>query len=126
MDQYQAGVCNIGGAEVARRRQVAILGGVIYLALAIYMIAQSTSPRTTLILFIPASIFAIGFIQSRKRFCLAYGLMGTFNFQKLGSITKVEDKAALAADRKMAGTIIVQAIGISLILTAAVIAINSI
>jgi hypothetical protein len=52
--------------------------------------------------------------------------MGTFNFQKLGSITKVDDKAALAADRKMAGTIIVQAIGISLILTAAVIAINSI
>lgn len=126
MDQYQAGVCNIGGAEVARRRQVAIFGGVTYLALALYMVAQNLSTQATFILIIPASIFAIGFIQSRKRFCLAYGLMGTFNFQKLGSITKVEDKAALAADRKTALTIIVQAVILALVLTAVVVVINSI
>lgn len=125
MDTYQAGVCNIGGAEVARRRQVAILGGVLYLALAIYSIIQSFSPLASLLLFLPSSIFAIGFVQSRKRFCLAYGLMGTFNFQKLGSITKVEDKVALAADRKMALRIITQSMGIALILTAAVVFINS-
>lgn len=125
MDTYQAGVCNIGGAEVARRRQVAIIGGIIYLALALYAVIQNFSPSASLVLFAPASIFAIGFVQSRKRFCLAYGLMGTFNFQKLGSITKVEDKAALAADRKMAIRIVVQSLGIAFILTALVIFINS-
>ena len=125
MDTYQAGVCNIGGAEVARRRQVAILGGVLFLALALYSIIQNFSPIATLVLIAPASIFAIGFVQSRKRFCLAYGLMGTFNFQKLGSITKVEDKAALAADRKMAFQIIVQSMGLALILTSIVALVNS-
>jgi hypothetical protein len=125
LDTYQAGVCNIGGAEVARRRQVAIIGGVIYLALALYAVIQNFSPSASLVLFAPASIFAIGFVQSRKRFCLAYGLMGTFNFQKLGSITKVEDKAALAADRKMAIQIVVQSLGIAFILTALVIFVNS-
>ena len=125
MDTYQAGVCNIGGAEVARRRQVAIIGGVIYLALALYAVIQNFSPSASLVLFAPASIFAIGFVQSHKRFCLAYGLMGTFNFQKLGSITKVEDKAALAADRKMAIRIVVQSLGIAFVLTALVIFVNS-
>jgi hypothetical protein len=125
LDTYQAGVCNIGGAEVARRRQVAILGGVLFLALALYSIIQNFSPIATLILLAPASIFAIGFVQSRKRFCLAYGLMGTFNFQKLGSITKVEDKAALAADRRMAFQIIIQSMGLALILTSIVALINS-
>lgn len=125
MDQYQAGVCNIGGAEVARRRQVAIFGGVTYLALAMYSIVGNFSPLASLLLMAPASIFAIGFVQSRKRFCLAYGLMGTFNFQKLGSITKIADKAALAADRKMALKIILQALFIAFILTAIVALINS-
>jgi len=125
LDTYQAGVCNIGGAEVARRRQFAILGGVLFLALALYSIIQNFSPIATLVLIAPASIFAIGFVQSRKRFCLAYGLMGTFNFQKLGSITKVEDKAALAADRRMAFQIIVQSMGLALILTSIVALVNS-
>jgi hypothetical protein len=125
LDTYQAGVCNIGGAEVARRRQVAILGGVLFLALALYSIIQNFSPIATLMLLAPASIFAIGFVQSRKRFCLAYGLMGTFNFQKLGSITKVEDKAALAADRRMAFQIIIQSMGLALILTSIVALVNS-
>jgi hypothetical protein len=125
LDTYQAGVCNIGGAEVARRRQVAILGGVLFLALALYSVIQNFSPFASLVLIAPASIFAIGFVQSRKRFCLAYGLMGTFNFQKLGSITKVEDKTALAADRKMAFQIIVESMGLALILTSVVALINS-
>ena len=56
---------------------------------------------------------------------MAYGLLGTFNFQKLGSISKVEDKSALAADRKMAIGIIVQALGLALILTSFVVVVNS-
>ncbi len=125
MEQYQAGVCNIGGAEVARRRQVAYLGAVLFLAAAAFSIINNYSAVASLIVIIPALIFSIGFVQSRKRFCLAYGLMGTFNFAKLGSITKVEDKAALAADRKTALAILVQSLGLSLALTSAIVLINS-
>lgn len=126
MSQYQAGVCNIGGAEVARRRQVAFLGGVVFLGVAAFSIINDYSGIASLISFLPALIFAVGFVQSKKRFCLAYGLMGTFNFAKLGSITKVEDKAALAADRKMALSILGQAFGLALILTSLVVFANSI
>lgn len=126
MSQYQAGVCNIGGAEVARRRQVAFLGGAIFLGVASFSLINDYSAIASLISFLPALIFAIGFVQSKKRFCLAYGFMGTFNFAKLGSVTKVEDKAALTADRKMALSILGQAFGLALILTSLVVLANSI
>jgi hypothetical protein len=59
-------------------------------------------------LFIPLFVFAIGFVQSRKKFCLAYGFMGTFNFGKLGQLSKVADSASRAADRKTALSILFQ------------------
>ena len=55
-------------------------------------------------------VFAIGFVQSRKKFCLAYGLMGTFNFGKLGQISKVSDPVSKKADRKTALSILAQSI----------------
>jgi hypothetical protein len=59
----------------------------------------------------------VGFIQSRKKFCLAYGFLGTFNFGRLGKVSRVADKASLAADRKPAATILVQSLGLAAILT---------
>jgi hypothetical protein len=43
--------------------------------------------------------------------------MGTFNFGKLGQLSKVADKASLAADRKTAFGILFQAISLALVLT---------
>jgi hypothetical protein len=43
--------------------------------------------------------------------------MGTFNFKELGSLSKVVDKQALAADRKTALLIILQSTGVALALT---------
>jgi hypothetical protein len=62
-------------------------------------------------------VFAIGFIQSRKKFCLAYGLAGTFNFGKLGQISKVSDPIAKKADRKTALSILGQSFALALGLT---------
>jgi hypothetical protein len=59
----------------------------------------------------------VGFIQSRKKFCLAYGFMGTFNFGRLGKVSRVADKASLAADRKTASSILMQSVGLAAILT---------
>lgn len=46
--------------------------------------------------------------------------MGTFNFGKLGELSKVSDKAAQAADRKTALTILAQSLGLAAVLTALV------
>jgi hypothetical protein len=43
--------------------------------------------------------------------------MGTFNFGKLGQLSRVSDKASLAADRKMATSILVQSLGLAAVLT---------
>jgi len=63
-------------------------------------------------------IFAVGFIQARKKFCLAYGFAGTFNFGKLGSISKVQSEADKKADRKTAIKIFVQSALLAAAITA--------
>jgi hypothetical protein len=62
-------------------------------------------------------IFAVGFIQSRRKFCLAFGLMGTFNFGSLGKLSRVASPQDRAADRKTAISILVQALSLALTIT---------
>jgi hypothetical protein len=124
VSQYQAGVCNIGPSEVARRRQVAYLGGALYISFVAVAILENFSSVTTIAALFPALIFSVGFIQSRRKFCLAYGLMGSFNFQKLGSLTQVEDRISLKADRSTALSILAQSLGLALLLACVAIALN--
>jgi hypothetical protein len=67
--------------------------------------------------FVPLLVFSIGFVQSRKKFCLAYGFMGTFNLGKLGDLSKVQSAEDRKADRKTALSILLQATGLALVLT---------
>ena len=69
---------------------------------------------------LPAFVFAIGFVQSRKKFCLAFGFMGAFNFGKVGAITKVLTPEQRSADRKTALSLLGQA----LLLTAVIVAVT--
>ena len=68
-------------------------------------------------LFVPLMVFSVGFIQSRKKFCLAYGFMGTFNLGKLGDLSRVQSAEDRKADRKTALTILVQSALLALTLT---------
>jgi len=87
---YVPGTCNIGQGEVKRRQAVAIFGLILIVISAAGILATDQDRGARLSIFIPALIFSIGFVQSRKKFCLAYGLAGTFNFGKLGQISKVQ------------------------------------
>lgn len=116
-DQYIAGSCNIGKAEVRQRQIVALIGLFLSVSALIGFISSSASPSIRLGIFLPLTVFSIGWIQSRKRFCLAYGFLGTFNFGRLGKISRVADKASLAADRKTAITILVQSLALAAVLT---------
>jgi hypothetical protein len=116
-DTYIPGSCNIGKGEIRRRQFVALVGAVISLLTLFGLISTSASPGSRIGIFIPLTVASIGWIQSRKKFCLAYGFMGTFNFGKLGELSKVSDKSALAADRRTALSILGQSLTLAAILT---------
>ena len=116
-DQYIAGTCNIGKAEVRQRQVVALIGLFLSVSALVGFITTDATPSIRLGIFLPLAVFSIGWVQSRKRFCLAYGFLGTFNFGRLGKISRVADKAALAADRKTAITILVQSLALAAVLT---------
>ena len=118
--EYIPGTCNIGKAEIRQRQVVALIGLFLSVSALIGFISTKASPSIRLGIFLPLTVFAVGFIQSRKKFCLAFGFMGTFNFARLGKMSKVVDKASLAADRKTAAIILLQSLGLAAILTVAV------
>lgn len=115
--EYIAGSCNIGKGEIRRRQLVAVAGAIFSLITLAGLIQRDATPTGRLILFLPLLVFATGFVQSRKRFCLAYGLAGTFNFGGLGQISKVADPISQKADRKMAITILLQSFSLAAMLT---------
>ncbi len=114
---YIAGACNIGPAEIKQRKTVAFIGLALSVISLAYFISSDSEKSARLTLLIPFTIFAIGFVQSRKKFCLAYGFLGTFNFGELGKVSKVADSAAKKADRDTAIKILFQSLLLALGLT---------
>jgi hypothetical protein len=116
---YIAGSCNIGTREIMRRRIVA-LSGLLFSLITASAVLSADSPKSARwALFVPLLVAAIGWIQSRRKFCLAYGLAGTFNFGRMGEIKRVNDPISRNADRKTALAILLQAIGLAFAVTLA-------
>ncbi len=122
MPDYIPGTCNIGTGEIRRRQIVAIIGAVLSLVTLIGMITSSAPRSARFGIIAPLAIASIGWVQSRKKFCLAYGFMGTFNFGKLGQISRVSDSASKLADRKTALKILGQSLFLALAITLVVVA----
>lgn len=116
--EYIPGSCNIGSGEIKRRQLVALFGLLLTIFSVITILVSDQSKNSRLSIFVPALIFAIGFVQSRRKFCLAYGLAGTFNFGKLGQISKVQSPQDKKADRKTAITILLQSVALAALITA--------
>ena len=115
---YIPGACNIGKGEIRRRQVVALIGLALSVATLVTLISTDAARGARLTIFIPLAVASIGWVQSRKKFCLAYGFMGTFNFGKLGQLSRVADSASRAADRKTALGILLQAGAYAAIVTA--------
>jgi len=100
--EYIPGSCNIGKGEIRRRQLVAVVG-LIVSVMTLFVYAFFDSPAEFhLGIFFPLFVASIGFVQSRSKFCLAYGFAGTFNIGKLGDIKKVTSKEDRQADRATA------------------------
>jgi hypothetical protein len=115
---YIPGACNIGKGEIRRRQIVALIGLALSISSLITLISTNAPRGARLGIFVPLAVASIGWVQSRKKFCLAYGFMGTFNFGKLGQLSRVADSASRAADRKTALSILLQAGAYAAVVTA--------
>jgi hypothetical protein len=102
VDQYVPGSCNIGPAEVARRRRVGHLGLALTALLALVLLAFGAARPWRLLLALPATMAAAGYLQARLRFCFDFGFRGVYNFDALGHQERVAAEAARAADRRRA------------------------
>ncbi len=116
--EYIPGTCNIGKGEIRQRQLVALFGIFLTVSSATALLATDQSRTSRLSIFIPALVFSIGFVQSRSKFCLAYGFAGTFNFERLGKITKVQSAEDRKADRKTAISILLKSAALAALITA--------
>ena len=97
MTNYVPGVCNIGPAEIRRRRRGGLAGGAVTVAGLVAIVALDVPRPFRLVLAIPAGMSAVGFLQARFHFCAAFGMLGVFN---LGDDLGRQESVAEAADRR--------------------------
>lgn len=107
-EHYIPGVCNIGKNEIKRREQAGWFG-VITAVILYSLIVYLNAPRLwRLIIFIPTTMAAIGFLQARMHFCAYFGMRGVFNFSPAaGKTDTVEQAEFRAMDRRKAWKIII-------------------
>jgi hypothetical protein len=102
-DTYEAGACNIGPAEIARRRRAGHVGTMLTIGVVALLIAIDAPPVTRLVAIIPAAVAASGYLQARLRFCAAYGERGVFNLgEQAGETEAVVNEEDRARDRRRA------------------------
>lgn len=99
---YQPGTCNIGSAEIARRRRAGHVGLGAAIVLLAGLVAIGAPPLSRLLVALPAAIAASGYLQARLRFCAGFGSRGIYNFGELGQTLQVEDAEARRRDRARA------------------------
>jgi hypothetical protein len=112
---YRPGVCNIGPAEIARRRRAGHVGLVATLVVFLAAIAINAPPPVRLIVALPLAGAASGYLQAWLRFCAGFGSRGLFNFGPPGATSTVADAAARRADRRRANQIALASLAIGLL-----------
>ena len=104
-DGYRPGACNIGPAEISRRRRSGYLGLGVAAALAVGLVVTDAAPVLRLAVGAPLFVGLLGFAQAQLRFCVGFATMGLRNFGALGGESKVGDRAAHRADLRRATVI---------------------
>jgi hypothetical protein len=105
---YIPGNCNIGGAEIRRRWYFTIASGIFSVAAFIFLFTEHFSRGARFLIFFPLVVTVIGWQQTQRKFCLAYGLSGVFNFGTPGDVSHIQDPVARAADRSLVLKVVIQ------------------
>lgn len=99
--------CNIGPAEVERRRRSAIAFSALAALVAVALLALHVPTPARLALFPFATAAAITWLQVVHRFCVAFGAFGIENFGALGEEEKA-DAAMRAVDRRRVAQLVLE------------------
>lgn len=102
---YAAGRCNIGRAEIARRRRFGHASALVTVGLFAILLLTDAPGWLRLLLFLPAAGAAAGYLQAALHFCADYGWRGVFNLDRPAghaNVQSVADAEARRADRRMA------------------------
>lgn len=102
-NHYIPGVCNIGPAEIAKRKQAGWSGLIATVILWGIFITFGTPHAWRLLLSLPSAMAASGFLQARMHFCAYFGFASLFNFgSAVGNTDDVLEAEFRAKDRKKA------------------------
>lgn len=113
---YVPGVCNINSAEAARRRRAGYLGLAAFAVLALALVLFDIPRLVRIILFAPAFLAAIGFLQAHYKFCVGYGAAGVQNATEGDKAAQaIINKSARELDQKRTRKINLQAVAIALL-----------
>lgn len=99
---YVPASCNIGPAEIARRRRAALAGTAAALGTFAGLMLAGVDRRWRLVVAIPAAGAIVSWLQVRLHFCVGFASRGVYNFDELGAEVTIEDPAARRADRRRA------------------------
>jgi hypothetical protein len=114
--RYIAGVCNIGEAEIAQRKRVGYVALVVTLIGWALLWYSGVPALWRLVLIIPASMSATGFLQGFMQFCAGFGMRGVFNFgPEIYKTETVKDAEALKKDKRKAQQIFLYSVLIGLV-----------
>lgn len=106
--KYIPGTCNIGPAETRQRIRAGWTGLLLTVILEAIFIIFRVTAQWRLIVFIPASLAATGFLQAAFHFCANFGMRGVFNFgDEVGKVETVAQREFRRKDRIKAQQIIV-------------------
>ena len=107
LDQSVRPRCNIGPAEIARRRVIAWVLTAVAAAVSILFLAIDTPPAARLLVWPFSTAAAVTWLQVFHRFCVHFGFFGLENLGRPGDHERV-DPGIRAADRRRALEIILE------------------
>ena len=117
---YVPGVCNINPVEIRQRRMSGHVGLLITGVLIALVFVLHASSYLRIVIFMPAFISAIGYLQARNKFCVGYAGAGQQHADDGGTAQTITDKKALALDKRKTRTMNLQATIIAALVTAIV------
>lgn len=103
MAKYVPGVCNIGPAEVKKRRDIGVIWIIVSAALLGILLVFHANPFLRLLIFFPLTISFSGFYQAYFHFCAGFGMSGLYNVAKsAGNTDTVAEADFRRKDKKKA------------------------
>jgi len=109
-EKYIPGVCNIGPAEIKKRKQAGWIGLTATILLWAVFIWLDVAPLWRFLLFFPAMMSATGFLQAYMHFCAYFGFASLFNFGDVGKTDSIQQAEFRAKDRRKAWQIVIYSI----------------